>query len=47
MEDLSKDEHPCLVKGDFSIFHSNAVGKATTRDVNYTMDMDGVVVLSR
>ena len=49
MEVLSKDPHPCMIKGDFSIFNSPNVGVARGIDVTYTLDMDsfGFVVLSR
>ena len=40
---LSKDPHPCMMEGDFSIFDSPNVGVAST----YSLDMDGFVVLSR
>ena len=48
LEDLSKEAHPCLVKGDFSIFYSQSVKIVTSADdVGYSLDMDGIVVLSR
>lgn len=48
LEMLSKETHPCLVKGNFSIFNSPNVGLASsTQDVTYTLDMDGFLVVSR
>ena len=47
LEELSKETHPCLVKGDFSIFNSSSVEIASSTDIGYTLDMDGIVVLSR
>ena len=48
LEDLSKEVHPCLVKGDFSIFHGQSVKIVTSDDdVSYSLEKDGIVVLSR
>ena len=47
LEALSKDPHPCLAVGQFSIFNSPRVQPANLQDVTYTLDMDGVVVLSK
>ena len=47
LQDLSRDPHPCLLKGDFSVFNSPNVGLASMTDVTYSLDMDGFVVLSR
>jgi hypothetical protein len=48
LEILSKETHPCLVKGNFSVFNSPNVGLVTQiQEVTYGLDMDGFVVLSR
>ena len=47
LEVLSKEPHPCLAEGHFSVFNSPHVGPATVHNVNYNMDMDGFVVLSK
>ena len=44
---LSKEPHPCLAEGHFSVFNSPRVGPATVQDVSYNIDMDGFVVLSK
>ena len=48
LEMLSKETHPCLVNGKFSIFNSPNVGLASSiQDITYNLDMDGFIVLSR
>ena len=48
LESLSKHPHPCLASGNFSIFNSpDVVPLRLAREMEYTVDMDGVVVLSK
>ena len=46
--DLSQTDHPCLARGNFSIFHSKDVRPVTElHQVQYTLELDGLVVLSK
>lgn len=47
LEVLSKDPHPSLAAGSFSVFNCQRVGPAKVQDVSYDLDMDGFVVLSK
>jgi hypothetical protein len=48
LESLSKTPHPCLAAGNFSVFNSPDVAPLRlAEEVEYTIDMDGVVVLSK
>ena len=48
LEDLSGSNHPCLEDGEFSVFHCPRVARLVfKRDMEYSVDMDGLVVLSR
>lgn len=48
LESLSKHDHPCLARGRFSVFNSLDVTHVSrNRDINYKLDMDGVVGISR
>ena len=47
LEVLSKDPHPSLTAGSFSVYNSQRVGPAKVQDVSYDLDMDGFVVLSQ
>ena len=48
LEDLAQSDHPCLADGEFSIFHSDQVRLVTNpRDVEYNIDLDGLVILSK
>lgn len=45
---FSKHDHPCLARGRFSVFNSlDVVHVRRNRDINYQLDMDGVVAISR
>ena len=43
LEALSKDQHPCLAEGSFSIFNSPQVHPATVDDVIYNMDLSMII----
>ena len=46
LEVLSKDPHPSLAAGSFSVFNCQHVGPAKVQDVSYyDLDMDGFIVL--
>lgn len=48
LEDLTNCLHPCLAEGDFSIYHSPQVREVLNpREVTYSIDLDGVIVLSK
>ena len=48
MESLSKHPHPCLALENLSIFNSPDVASLRlAREMEYTIDMDGVIVLSK
>jgi hypothetical protein len=48
LESLSNHDHPCLARGRFSVFNSSDVMHVfRNRDINYKLDMDGVVGISR
>ena len=48
LEDLGNSDYPCLEDGQFSVFYHPAVSHVLfTRDIDYTLDLDGVVVLSK
>ena len=45
LRDLANSPHPLLMEEDFSLLHDIQV--MPTNQVNHTMDLDGVVLLSR
>ena len=45
LKDLARAPHPLLLNGDFSLFHDTEV--IETANINHTMDLDGVCLLSR
>ena len=48
LESLSEHCHPCLARGRFSVFNSlHVMHVFRNRDINYKLDMDGVVGISR
>ena len=48
LETLSNHPHPCMSPGYFSIFNSPDVAPlCLARELEYSIDMDGVVVLSK
>lgn len=48
LESLSEHHHPCLARGRFSVFNSlDVMHVFRNRDINYKLDMDGVVGISR
>ena len=48
LETLSNHPHPCMAPGYFSIFNSPDVAPLRlARELEYSIDMDGVVVFSK
>lgn len=48
LEDLASTDHPCLAAGEFSIFNSPDVRSLIgATELQYTIDLDGVIVLSK
>ena len=47
LQGLACSTHPLLEKGRFSIYNSPRVQPATVPEVTYTLDMDGVIALSK
>ena len=46
--DLSQTDHPCLARGNFSVFHSKDVRPVMElHQVQYMLELDRLVVLSK
>ena len=48
LEDLVSTSHPCLAEGEFSVFnHPHMAPLILIRELEYTIDLDGFVILSK
>ena len=48
LEDLASTSHPCLAEGEFSVFnHPRVEPLILMRELKYTIDLDGFVILSK